>query len=108
MAWHDARLSSGMPASPLSGSAPCADELHPVVLRRVVRGGDHGPAVQRPRGHAEVEHLGRHQPEVGGPGPGGGGARGERVERAPATTGRGSMPTPNAERAQLLGQRRRR
>ena len=75
---------------------PCADELHAVVLRRVVRCGDHGAAVEAARGDAVVEHLGGDQAEVDGRGAGGGGARGEGA-RAPLDEGRGSMPAPTVE-----------
>ena len=93
-----------MPASPLSGSAPCADELHAVVLRRVVRGGDHGAAVEAARGDAEVEHLRGHEAEVA-PSRRRPPRRRRRTPRAgPRDEGRGSMPAPSARRAELLRQ----
>ena len=79
------------------------DQLHAVVLRRVVRGGDHGAAVQPPRGDAEVQHLRGHEAEVDGRGAGRGGAGGEGLEQP---GGRGARVHARAEpgRAQLLRQ----
>ena len=80
-----------------------ADQLHAVVLRRVVRGGDHDAAVEAPRGDAEVQHLRGHEAEVHRGGAGGGGAGGERLEQA---GGRRARVHARAEprRAELLRQ----
>ena len=60
---------------------PLPYELHAVVLRRVVRGGDHGAAVQPSRGDAEVQHLRGDQPEVDRGGAARGRAGGEGLEQ---------------------------
>ncbi len=43
---------------------PAPHDLQPGVLLRVVRGGDHDPAVQRELPDGEVDHLGPDEPEV--------------------------------------------
>ena len=44
-------------------SAP-ADDLHPGVLLRVVRGGDHDAAVEVELADPEIEHFGADHPDV--------------------------------------------
>jgi len=63
------------------GQGSLADELHAVVLRRIVRGRDHRAAVEPALGDPEVEHLGRDQPDVEDRRPGGRGTGGERLEQ---------------------------
>src|SRR5665811_2622075 len=82
---------------------PGAHELHAIVLRRVVRGGDHGAAVEASRGDAEIQHLRGHEAEVDRAGAAGGGAGRERLEQ---TGGRRARVHARAEpsRAELLRQ----
>ena len=56
-----------------------ADELHPRVLLRVVRGGDHRAALEPERADREIDHLGADEPEVEDVGPGRGGAAHQRL-----------------------------
>ena len=46
------------------GQRAAAHELHARVLLRVVRGGDHDPALEPERADGEIDHLGADQPEV--------------------------------------------
>src|SRR5260221_31451 len=40
------------------------DDLHPRVLLRIVRGGDHDPALQPKLAHRQVDHLGADQADI--------------------------------------------
>ena len=55
---------SSRPESPPTGSAPCADDLHPRVVLRVVRGGDHHAAVEPELADGEIDHLGADEADV--------------------------------------------
>ena len=58
------RGTSRRPESPPTGIAPSPHDLHPGVLLRVVRGGDHDPAVEAERADREVDHLRPDEPDV--------------------------------------------
>ncbi len=81
-----------------------ADELHAVVLRRVVRRRHRRAAVETAIGDAEVEHLGGDHAEAGHPGSGGLGADrkggGELGRRQPRI-----VPDGQPASAELGGQR---
>ena len=79
------------------GQRAAADDLHPRVLLRVVRGGDGDAAVEPELADREVEHLRADQPEVEDVGARGRGAldhrrrhrrRGERMSRPTAMRSR--------------------
>ena len=53
-----------MPASPLSGSASRRTILIAVVLARVVRRGDLRAAFEPLARDGEIQHVGRHHPEI--------------------------------------------
>ena len=84
---------------------PCGDELHAVVLARVVRRGHHGAAVEAALGDTEVEHLGGDGAEVGDRRAGAVGAGRER-RRELGRRGARVAADGEALRAQLRGQRR--
>src|SRR4051794_28035143 len=46
------------------GQRPAADDLHPGVVARIVRGGHHHAAVEAELADREVDHLGSDHPEV--------------------------------------------
>ena len=55
---------SNRPESPPTGSAPRRTIFMPGVLLRVVRGGDHDPALEIEVADGEVDHLGPDHPDV--------------------------------------------
>ena len=52
------------PGVAADGQRAAAHDLHARVLLRVVRGGDHDPAVEPELADGEVEHLRADQPDV--------------------------------------------
>ena len=78
---------SPIPASPESASAPSRTQLHPGVGLRVVRGGDHRPAVELARADEEIEHLGADHPGV---------EHGRALGDQPGDAPRAPSPAPSA------------